>query len=166
MNYVTVWFPGYTSFGCKEQKEASFEQSLRNFLSWRPIRGNNFFATRSAGMGVATNASTPQHHLHGLGHAWSVSPTWRLCCSLCSIYSAGLYVKVFFGIRLVGVQEYSSVSSRPALGPNQPPIQWITGDLSPRVKRPGREADHSPTTSTEIKETWVYTSIPTCVFMA
>jgi hypothetical protein len=35
-----------------------------------------------------------------------------------------------------------STSSRPALGSTQPPIQWVTGALSPGVKRPGREADH------------------------
>jgi hypothetical protein len=32
--------------------------------------------------------------------------------------------------------------SRLAVGPTQPPIQWIPGALSLGVKRPGREADH------------------------
>jgi hypothetical protein len=27
------------------------------------------------------------------------------------------------------------------LGPTQPPLQWVPGVLSPRMKRPGREAD-------------------------
>jgi hypothetical protein len=37
-----------------------------------------------------------------------------------------------------------SAPSRPTLGPNQSPIQRIPGILSPEVKRPEREADHSP----------------------
>jgi hypothetical protein len=37
-------------------------------------------------------------------------------------------------------------------GATQPPIQWIPGDLSLGVKRPGREADHSPPSSDEVKE--------------
>jgi hypothetical protein len=34
----------------------------------------------------------------------------------------------------------------------QPPIQWVPGALSLEVKRPGREADHSPSTSAEVKK--------------
>jgi hypothetical protein len=34
------------------------------------------------------------------------------------------------------------------------------------VKRPGREADHSPPTSAESKNAWMYTSIPRYFFMA
>jgi hypothetical protein len=44
-----------------------------------------------------------------------------------------------------------SKSSRPALGSTQPPIQWVPGVLSPGVKRPGREADHSHPASAEVK---------------
>jgi len=33
-----------------------------------------------------------------------------------------------------------------------------TGDLSPWVERPGREANHSPPHSAEIKNAWSYTS--------
>jgi hypothetical protein len=46
-----------------------------------------------------------------------------------------------------------STSSRPVLGPTQPPIQLVPGALSPGVKRPGCEADHSPPTSVGVKNT-------------
>jgi hypothetical protein len=36
-----------------------------------------------------------------------------------------------------------------ALGPTQPPIQWVPGVLSLGVNRPGREADHPPPSSAE-----------------
>jgi hypothetical protein len=61
---------------------------------------------------------------------------------------------------------FFSTPSRPPLGPTQPPIKWVPGDLSPGVKQPGREADHSSPTSTKVKKTWVYTSTPTYVFIA
>jgi hypothetical protein len=41
-----------------------------------------------------------------------------------------------------------------------------TGGSIPGVKRQGREADHSPPASAEVKKTWVYTSTPPYVFMA
>jgi hypothetical protein len=43
-------------------------------------------------------------------------------------------------------------ASRTALGPTQPPMQWVPGTLSLGVNRPGREADHSPPSSAEVKE--------------
>jgi len=49
---------------------------------------------------------------------------------------------------------------RTSLGPTQFPIQWVQGVLSPRVKRPGREADHSPPSSAEVSNEWSYTSDP------
>jgi hypothetical protein len=42
----------------------------------------------------------------------------------------------------------------------------LPGALSPGAKRPGREADHSPPTSAEVKNTWIYTPTPPYVFMA
>jgi hypothetical protein len=45
-----------------------------------------------------------------------------------------------------------TTASRTALGPTELPIQWVPGALSLEVKRPGREADHSPPSSAEVKE--------------
>jgi hypothetical protein len=50
--------------------------------------------------------------------------------------------------------------SRTALGPTQPPIQWVPGALSLGVKRQGREADHSPPFSAEVNNARSYISTP------
>jgi hypothetical protein len=52
-----------------------------------------------------------------------------------------------------------TTASRTVQGPTQPPIQWVPRELSLGVKRPGREDDHSPPSSAEVKE-WSYTSTP------
>jgi len=52
-----------------------------------------------------------------------------------------------------------AITSRSTLGPSQPPSQWVLGAISPEVKRPGREADHSPPSSAEVKNERSYTSI-------
>jgi hypothetical protein len=45
-----------------------------------------------------------------------------------------------------------TTASRTALGPTQPPIQWVPGAFSLGVKWPGREVDHSPPSRAEVKE--------------
>jgi hypothetical protein len=44
-----------------------------------------------------------------------------------------------------------TIASRTALRPTQPPIHWVPEALSLGVKRPGREANHSPPSSAEVK---------------
>jgi hypothetical protein len=46
-----------------------------------------------------------------------------------------------------------------------PTIQWVPGALSSRVKRPEREADHSPTFSAEVENASI-TPLPQYAFMA
>jgi hypothetical protein len=53
-----------------------------------------------------------------------------------------------------------TTASRPALGPTQPPIQWVLRALSPGVNRSARDANHSPSPSTKVKNARNYTSIP------
>jgi hypothetical protein len=45
-----------------------------------------------------------------------------------------------------------STMFRTALRPTQPPIQCVSGALPLWVRRPGREADHSPPSMAEVKE--------------
>jgi hypothetical protein len=53
-------------------------------------------------------------------------------------------------------------------GAGAPPISLSNRQrgLSPGVKRQGREADHSPPTSAEVKKMWIYTSTPPYNLMA
>jgi hypothetical protein len=59
-----------------------------------------------------------------------------------------------------------TTASRTALGPTQPPIQWVPGALSLGVKRQDREADHSHPSSAEVKNAWSHIFTPQYVFMA
>jgi hypothetical protein len=69
------------------------------------------------------------------------------------------------GVRvMVGSRIFSS-PDRPVLRFTQLRIQWVPGALSPGVKRPGREVDHSPPTSVEVKKMWINTSTPPYAFM-
>jgi hypothetical protein len=53
-----------------------------------------------------------------------------------------------------------SISSKQALGPTQPAIPWVQMFLSPGVKWPGHEGDHSPPTTAHVKKMWIYASAP------
>jgi hypothetical protein len=67
--------------------------------------------------------------------------------------------------RATGRTATRGIASGPSLGPTQP-IQWVPGTVSLGVKRPRREAEHSPPSSTEVKYAWSYTSTPPYVFMS
>ena len=48
-------------------------------------------------------------------------------------------------------------TSKSAVGTTQPPIQWVPGFFS-GVKRPGRQVNHSPPSSDDVKSKWSCTS--------
>jgi hypothetical protein len=52
------------------------------------------------------------------------------------------------------------IASRPTLGPNQNPVHWTSGDLSPELKRPGREVDRSSSTGPEVKNDGATSLLP------
>jgi hypothetical protein len=72
------------------------------------------------------------------------------------------------GVRVpVGSRIFSSSPQRPdrLWGPPSLFIQWVPGNLSPGIKREGRESGHSSPTSAEVKKMWIYTSNPPCAFV-
>jgi hypothetical protein len=55
---------------------------------------------------------------------------------------------------------FFATASRSALGPTQPPIQWVLGTPSLGVKWPGNEADHTPPSSADVKSVELYFHSP------
>jgi hypothetical protein len=68
-----------------------------------------------------------------------------------------LMAKIFTGVTQGLGIFLCTISSRPALGPIQPSIQWAPRALFLEIKRPGHEADHSPQSSAEVKKACIYT---------
>jgi hypothetical protein len=58
-----------------------------------------------------------------------------------------------------------STAFRPPLRPTQPPIQWVPGANFTWIKRPRREADHSPPSSKEVKNGGAMPPLPPYVFL-
>jgi len=56
---------------------------------------------------------------------------------------------------------FIETASRAVLGPNQPPILWVSGALN----WSGLETDHSPPSSAEFKNAWSYYPLPQDIFM-
>jgi len=56
-------------------------------------------------------------------------------------------------------------TSRLALGCTQLPFQWLLEALSPGIKWPGHEVNHSPASSARVKNGWNYTFMPINTFM-
>jgi hypothetical protein len=94
------------------------------------------------------------------------TPTFWRCLSRYSDWLGAGWPRIWSSIPSRVKNFLFSTLSRPAVGCTQPPIQWVPGALSPGVKRSGREADHSPPISAEVKRTWIYTSTPPHVFIA
>jgi hypothetical protein len=51
------------------------------------------------------------------------------------------------------------------LRPTQPPTEWVPVAISSEVKRPYREAVHSPPSSADTMNQWSFTSNPTPIFV-
>jgi len=60
----------------------------------------------------------------------------------------------------VGAGNFLTTAFRAALGPTQPPIQWVPGALFFGVERLEREADPHLHLVPRSKYAWIYTSTP------
>jgi hypothetical protein len=76
-------------------------------------------------------------------------------------YSAGLR-SGWSGVRGPAWAGNFSLHNRVQTGSRAHPASYpmVTRDSFPGVQRPGREADHSPPCSSEVKNAWSYTSTP------
>jgi hypothetical protein len=90
----------------------------------------------------------------------------------CPLHVIYIYIHIKYLIRMNFLSQipskknfHFSTASKPILGPTQPPIHWVPGTLSPGVKRPWREADHSLPTSAKVNKTWTYTFTPQYIFI-
>jgi len=75
--------------------------------------------------------------------------TFSVLRKRCPVFLLYIYL-VFYKV--------STTASRTVLEHTQPPIQWVPGFLSLALKRTGCEDDHSPPSSAEVKNVWIYTS--------
>jgi hypothetical protein len=57
-----------------------------------------------------------------------------------------------------------STASGPTLGPTQTHIKWVQGAILLEVKQVGREADHSPPSSAEVKNGGAIPPLPICLY--
>jgi hypothetical protein len=97
-----------------------------------------------------------------LGQKWVyIFHTWSLHSSCINLSVLILGISIQTAQQQLQKENFHSLSNhsyrstpRTALGPTQPPIQWVPGALSLGVKWLGREADHSPPSSSEVTE-WV-----------
>jgi hypothetical protein len=93
---------------------------------------------------------------------------WTQFYLSCFLMSYKRYQGSLVGVRFTAeVRDCSLLCSvLTAVGCIQPGMQWKPGPLSPVVKRPGHEADHSPPSSNEVKNVWSYISVVQYSFMA
>jgi hypothetical protein len=52
---------------------------------------------------------------------------------------------------------------KPVLGPTQLPVQWVPGAISQWIKWLGLETEHSPPSSSEVKNGGAISSLPICL---
>jgi len=73
--------------------------------------------------------------------------------------------RVYFRVGAVMGLFLFTTTSRPALGPTQPLIQWVLGLLTWGCCGGVHEAGLSSASSAEVKNVWIYTFSPQYIFI-
>jgi hypothetical protein len=95
--------------------------------------------------------------LHGVTRARMAQSVWRLAMGW---MTKGSELESWWG------QEFSLLHViQTGSGAHSASYPMGTRGTFPRVKQPGREADHSSPTSSKVKKMWLYTSTPLYIFM-
>jgi hypothetical protein len=176
------WVPGVLSLGVKRQRREAdhsppssaevkecvelYLHPLIGFMVWYLVkhRGNFTFYLNLTNLNwnIIHYEFITNRTYHTLGVSSEGYGPEKLSTCICSenwflIYfnytSSTIGVLGFDTRRGLGIFLFTT-ASRMVLEPTQPPIWGVPGALSLGVKRPGREADHSPPSSAEVEE-WV-----------
>jgi hypothetical protein len=79
----------------------------------------------------------------------------HICVRVCADRDSAVGIATSYGLDGLRIESRCERdfphSSRPALGPSQPPIQWLPG-LSRGVKWPGCDVDHPPHPAPRLKK--------------
>jgi hypothetical protein len=102
------------------------------------------------------------------------SSWWLFTINIPRFLDSGAGIATGYGLDDRGFGVRVAVGARIFSFPRCPDRLWGPPNLlsngyeilfPPGVKRPGREADHSPPASAEVKKMWVYTTTPPYAFM-
>jgi hypothetical protein len=155
-----------TSYSCKQTVSAAdavctSDLYFINLSHGLCVNCYAFFLFKSTGIFVCHSISCCCYFFPRLTSILALLSSFILFLHLCCYYlrSFSLHDAFFsrIGVRVpIGARFSPLHVFRMVLWPTHSPIQYVLWDLSLGVKRPERKADHSPPTSAEVENKWIY----------